>query len=85
MSSDVELIRHEATEADFAKNGLLNVLAEGQPYVFLTLGHGTDEQGQYIVVNVMTDITEKFVLEYVLNEASGQVDNVLVSNSVESE
>lgn len=69
--------RVQPTEADEARAGLLNLLAEGKPYIFLVPESGEDEGGQYVVVSVNTDISEPEVLKAVLDTASYSLSQYL--------
>ncbi len=78
----VESHRREPTETDLSKATVLELLAEGKPYIFLTAEHGEDEAGQYVLVNAATSIDDGVVLKFVLDTASSNVDAVLPADQL---
>jgi hypothetical protein len=75
--NDSTAIRKQPSEDDLAKAALLSVLAEGKPYVFLMPELGSDENGQYVLVTVGTDITDPVVLKAVLDTASDSLGSLI--------
>ena len=65
-------------EKETALNGLLTLLAEGDPYVFLVVTATQDENlGLLMSVKVQTDIDNADVLEYVFETASANLRAVI--------
>jgi len=76
-AESVVAYRKEPSEADLAAAGLLGLISEGKPYVFLTAELGQDEDGTYLQVNASTDIDNGEILKYVLESALARLSDAL--------
>jgi hypothetical protein len=64
----------EPTDVDRSKDTILNLLAEGAFYVFVTLKKEDTEDGEAIVIGLQTDIDDPEVLKIVLESAQEQAN-----------
>lgn len=71
-----EVRRKEITDVEVTKDAILQLVAEGAPYIFITVNPVKDEDRKGVVVAVQTDIGESDILEIVLNQALESVSAV---------
>lgn len=56
MATDSTLVEVEPTKEHEFNAGLISVVTEGQPFVLLRVNAGTDNDGPYVEVGVMSDM-----------------------------
>lgn len=84
MSNDgLEVLGTEVTSLEVDDNALVDAfivsqVAEGKPFVLLTVDAGEDEKGNFVSVKVMSDLPPE-MLNVVLTLAQDQVDRHLAN------
>jgi hypothetical protein len=75
-SQDVVVTEHEVGEAELAKDTILNMVSEGNPYVFLTAELGQRNGQETLITNVMSVLPPELT-KVILENALESVEEFL--------